>query len=224
MVFGYARVSTMEQSLDLQLDALLKEGIPQKNIYTDKVSSTKEVRKSLSKLLKYVRDGDTIVVWKLDRIARSLSHLTKLIEDFEQQGIHFKSIQENFIDTTSPHGRFIFNLFASVAQLERDIIIERTRAGLESSRRRGLKIGRKPGLSKQALHKAMLAERYYRDNKLSIEEIMKLIDVGSKKTLYKYLAYQGRRKCIECGNLFWDKRQDMDKAYCKKHKKKIKPD
>ena len=80
---------------------------------------------------------------------------------------------------------FIFNLFASFAQLERDIIIQRTRAGLESSRRRGLKIGRKPGLSNKALHKAMLAERYYRDNKLSIEEIMKLIDVGSKKTLYK---------------------------------------
>ena len=79
MVFGYARVSTMEQSLDLQLDALLKEGIPQKNIYTDKVSSTKEVRKSLSKLLKYVREGDTIVVWKLDRLARSLIHFTNLI-------------------------------------------------------------------------------------------------------------------------------------------------
>ncbi|USD25802.1 hypothetical protein [Flagellimonas marinaquae] len=108
--------------------------------------------------------------------------------------------------------------------MERDIIIERTRAGMESSRRRGLKIGRKPGLSKQALNKAMLAERYYRDNKLSIEEIMKLIDVGSKKTLYKYLAYQGRRKCIECGILFWDKKQDIDKANCNRHKRKIKSD
>ncbi|WP_418501580.1 recombinase family protein [Flagellimonas sp.] len=85
MVFGYARVSTMEQSLDLQLDALLKEGIQQKNIYTDKVSSTKEVRKSLSKLLKYVRDGDTIVVWKLDRLARSLIHFTNLMTRLKVQ-------------------------------------------------------------------------------------------------------------------------------------------
>ncbi|MAU17115.1 MAG: resolvase [Muricauda sp.] len=221
MKFGYARVSTKSQKHDLQVDAFLKEGIKPKNIYADISSGAKAERKGLDELLSILREGDTLVVWKLDRIARSLSHLTKLIEDFDRKGIHFKSIQESFIDTTSPHGRFIFNLFASVAQLERDIIIERTRAGMESSRRRGLKIGRKPGLSKQALNKAMLAERYYRDNKLSIEEIMKLIDVGSKKTLYKYLAYQGRRKCIECGNLFWDKKQALGKAYCKKHKKKI---
>ncbi|TKD58976.1 recombinase family protein, partial [Flavobacterium sp. ASW18X] len=141
----------------------------------------------------------------------------KLVEEFEQKGVHFKSIQESFIDTTSPHGRFIFNIFASVAQLERDIIIERTRAGLESSRRRGVRIGRKPGLSKKAEQKAILAERYYRDNELSVEEIMKLIDVGSKKTLYKYLAIRGRRTCKECGSLFWDKEQELDNSYCKEH-------
>ena len=153
------------------------------------------------------------------RIARSLSHLAKLIEDFESRGIHFKSIQESFIDTTSPHGKFVFNIFASVAQLERDIIIERTRAGLESARRRGTKLGRQPGLSKEAQHKAMLAERYYRDNKLSIAEIMKLVDIKSKRTLYKYLAHQGRRICKACGTLFWDQQQEMDKVYCTKHQK-----
>ncbi len=100
MVFGYARVSTMEQSLDLQLDALLKEGIPQKNIYTDKVSSTKEVRKSLSKLLKCVRDGDTIVVWKLDRLARSLIHFTNLMAKLKEKRVRFRSITGPFIDTT----------------------------------------------------------------------------------------------------------------------------
>jgi DNA invertase Pin-like site-specific DNA recombinase len=214
MKFGYARVSTKTQKHDLQVDAFLKESIDPKNIFADISSGAKSERKGLDELLSKLREGDTVVVWKLDRIARSLSHLSKLIEDFENRGIHFKSIQESFIDTTSPHGRFVFNLVASIAQLERDIIIERTRAGLESSRRRGMKIGRKPGLSKQALHKAILAERYYRDNKLSVEEIMKLIDVGSKKTLYKYLAYQGRRKCLECGTLFWDKKQDLDKAFC----------
>tara|TARA_R100000789_G_C3012903_1_gene151773 strand:+ start:68 stop:547 length:480 start_codon:yes stop_codon:yes gene_type:complete len=151
MVFGYARVSTMEQSLDLQLDALLKEGIPQKNIYTDKVSSTKEVRKSLSKLLKYVRDGDTIVVWKLDRLARSLIHFTNLMTKLKGKGVRFRSITEPFIDTTekSSYSEFIINIFAALAQLERDIIIERTKAGLESARRRGKTLGAPKGLSKK---------------------------------------------------------------------------
>ncbi|AYN67463.1 recombinase family protein [Euzebyella marina] len=217
MKFGYARVSTKTQKHDLQVDAFLKEGVDSKNIYADISSGAKAERKGLDEMMSKLREGDTVVVWKLDRIARSLSHLAKLIEEFEQKGVHFKSIQESFIDTTSPHGRFVFNIFASVAQLERDIIIERTRAGLESSRRRGVRLGRKPGLSKKAEHKAILAERYYRDNELSVEEIMKLIDVGSKKTLYKYLAIRGRRTCKECGSLFWDKEQDLENAFCSKH-------
>ena len=217
MKFGYARVSTKSQKHDLQVDAFLKEGIEPKDIYADISSGAKAERKGLDEMLAKLREGDTVVVWKMDRIARSLSHLVKLIEDFDSRGVHFKSIQESFIDTSSPHGRFVFNLFASIAQLERDIIIERTRAGLESSRRRGVRLGRQPGLSKQAQHKAILAEKYYRDNKLSIEEIMKLIDIGSKRTLYKYLAFQGRRTCNECGKLFWDKNQKIDKAFCETH-------
>ena len=217
MKFGYSRVSTKSQKHDLQVDAFLKEGIETKNIYADISSGAKSERKGLDELLSKLREGDTVVVWKMDRIARSLSHLVKLIEDFEKRGVHFKSIQENFIDTSSPHGRFVFNLFASIAQLERDIIIERTKAGLESSRRRGVRLGRQPGLSKKAQHKAMLAERYYRDNNLSIDEIMKLVEIGSKRTLYKYLAHQGRRTCKECGTLFWDKAQTVDKSFCKNH-------
>lgn len=112
----------------------------------------------------------------------------------------------------------MFNLFASISQLERDIIIERTRAGLESSRRRGVRLGRQLGLSEKAKQKAILAEMYYRDNKLSIEEIMKLIDIGSKRTLYKYLAHQGRRTCKECGTLFWDKQQELENSFCVKHR------
>ncbi|WP_149277674.1 recombinase family protein [Pareuzebyella sediminis] len=222
MTFGYARVSTKSQKQDLQVDAFLKEGIKPKNIYADVSSGAKSERKGLDEMLSKLREGDTVVVWKMDRIARSLSHLVKLIEDFEKRGVHFKSIQENFIDTSSPHGRFLFNFFASIAQLERDIIIERTRAGLESSRRRGVRLGRQPGLSKKAQHKAILAEKYYRDNKLSIEEIMKLIDIGSKRTLYKYLSHQGRRNCNQCGKLFWDKAQDTESALCKKHFEKSK--
>lgn len=217
MKFGYARVSTKSQKHDLQVDAFLKEGINTKNIYADISSGAKSERKGLDEMLSKLREGDTVVVWKMDRIARSLSHLVKLIDDFEKRGVHFKSIQENFIDTSSPHGRFVFNLFASIAQLERDIIIERTRAGLESSRRRGIRLGRQPGLSKKAQHKAILAEKYYRDNKLSIEEIMKLLEIGSKRTLYKYLAHQGRRTCMECSKLFWDKNQKIQKSYCEEH-------
>ena len=192
MVFGYARVSTMEQSLDLQLDALLKEGIPQKNIYTDKVSSTKEARKSLSKLLKYVRDGDTIVVWKLDRLARSLIHFTNLMTRLKEKGVRFRSITEPFIDTTekSSHSEFIINIFAALAQLERDIIIERTKAGLESARRRGKILGAPKGLSKKNQQKAVLCEEYFNDGILTVTEICERLNI-SRATYYKYLRLRG---------------------------------
>lgn len=217
MEFGYARVSTPTQKLDLQVDALLKENVDPKNIYSDIVSGVKADRKGLDEMLGKLRKGDTLIVWKMDRVARSLTHLVKLMQEFNSKGIHFKSIQESFIDTTSAHGKFVFTLFGAVAQLERDIIIERTRAGLESSRRRGVRLGRKPGLSNKAKHKAILAEKYYRDNKLSIDEIMKLIEVSSKRTLYKYLSYRGRRNCKVCNRIIWDREQSPDEAYCKKH-------
>lgn len=157
------------------------------------------------------------------RIARSLSHLVKLMKDFDSSGVQFKSLQEPFIDTTSAHGKFVFTLFGAVAQLERDILVERTRAGLQSSRRRGVKMGRKPGLSEAAKQKAIVAERYYRDNKLQITDIMRLIDVRSKRTLYKYLAYQGRRNCKNCNKLFWDTGQPLREVYCPNHIQSIKP-
>jgi DNA invertase Pin-like site-specific DNA recombinase len=192
MVFGYARVSTAEQSLDLQLDALLKEGIKQKNIYTDKVSSTKEERKSLVKLMHYVREGDTIVVWKLDRLARSLIHFTKLMSDLDQKGVKFRSITESFIDTTkkSSQSEFIINIFAALAQLERDIIIERTKAGLESAKRRGKILGAPTGISKKNQQKAVLCKEYFKEGKLTVSEICERLDV-SRATYYKYLRYMG---------------------------------
>jgi len=192
MVFGYARVSTAEQSLNLQLDAILKEGIEQKNIYTDKVSSTKEERKSLAKLLNYVREGDTIVVWKLDRLARSLIHFTKLMQELDEKGVKFRSITESFIDTTkkSSQSEFIINIFAALAQLERDIIIERTKAGLESARRRGKILGAPKGISKKNQQKAVLCEEYFKEGKLSVSEICERLDI-SRATYYKYLRYRG---------------------------------
>ncbi len=192
MIFGYARVSTNEQNLDLQIDAFLKEGIKEKNIYTDKVSSTKEERKSLAKLLDYVREGDTIVVWKLDRLARSLIHFTKLMNEFEEKGVKFKSLTEPFIDTTdkSSHSEFIINIFAALAQLERDIIIERTKAGLESAKRRGKVLGAPRGISKKNQQKAVLCEQYFREGILTVTEICERLEV-SRATYYKYLRYRG---------------------------------
>lgn len=192
MVFGYARVSTAEQSLDLQLDALLREGIEQKNIYTDKVSSTKEERKSLAKLLDYVREGDTIIVWKLDRLARSLIHFTKLMSELDEKGVKFRSITESFIDTTtrSSQSEFIINIFAALAQLERDIIIERTKAGLESAKRRGKILGAPKGIGKENQQKAVLCEEYFKEGKLTVSAICERLDI-SRATYYKYLRFRG---------------------------------
>lgn len=192
MVFGYARVSTSDQSLNLQLDALLKEGVLQKNIYTDKVSSTVEDRKSLIKLWGFVRSGDTIVVWKLDRLARSLIHFTSLMNELEGKGVKFKSITEPFIDTTkqSSHSNFLINMFAALAQLERDIIIERTKAGLESAKQRGIVLGAPKGLSKKSQQKAVLCEGYFREGKLTVSEICSQLKI-SRATYYKYLRIRG---------------------------------
>jgi len=192
MVFGYARVSTLDQSLNLQMDALLKEGVLQENIFTDKVSSTVEERKSLNKLWEYVRSGDTIIVWKLDRLARSLIHFTKLMTELEGKGVKFKSITEPFIDTTkqSSHTNFLINMFAALAQLERDIIIERTKAGLESAKQRGIVLGAPKGLSKKNQQKAVLCEEYYREGKLTVSEICGQLKI-SRATYYKYLRIRG---------------------------------
>lgn len=192
MVFGYARVSTSEQNFDLQIDAFLKEGIDVKNIYSDKVSSTKEDRKSLSKLMKYVREGDTIVVWKLDRLARSLIHFTSFINTLNEKSVKFRSITEAFLDTTdkSSHSQFIVNIFAALAQLERDIIIERTKAGMASAKARGRVFGAPKGISEKNQQKAIICALYFKEGKLTVKEICGRVEI-SKATYYKYLRHQG---------------------------------
>ncbi|MBS9775712.1 MAG: recombinase family protein [Fusobacterium sp.] len=192
MIFGYARVSTYEQNLDLQIDALLKIGISEKNIYTDKVSSAQKERKQLESLLKQLREDDTIVVWKIDRIARSLIDFNKLMNFFIAKKVRFKSITEPFIDTTdtSPHTKFITNIFASLAQFERDLIIERTKAGLISAKNRGKILGRPNGLSEKSLKKAKRCKRFFEEGILTVDEICKEVGV-SRATYYKYLRELG---------------------------------
>jgi len=192
MIFGYARVSTSDQSLNLQIDALLQEGIERKNIHTDKISGTAKERKSLNRLWDFAREGDTIVVWKLDRLARSLIHFTKLMNELEGKGVKFKSITEPFIDTTkeSSRSRFLVNMFAALAQLERDIIVERTKAGLESARIRGRVLGAPKGLSKKNQQKAVLCEEYFKEGRLTVTEICDRLEI-SRATYYKYLRVRG---------------------------------
>ena len=183
MLLGYARVSTKDQNLDLQLDALTKAGC--ELFFKDIISGAKAQRPALTKMLEQARKGDIIVVWKLDRLGRSLKHLVELISMFIDKGIGFKSLNDN-IDTTTAQGRLIFNIFASLAEFERDLISERTKAGLEAARARGKKGGRPKGLSKQAKLTAMACETLYNERKLSISEICSQLNI-SRNTLYSYL-------------------------------------
>jgi DNA invertase Pin-like site-specific DNA recombinase len=143
MLVGYMRVSSENdrQVFDLQYDALIKEGVDPRHIFQDKVSGTKDNRKGLQEALDYLQDGDCLIVWKLDRLGRSLSHLITLIDSFKQKNIGFKSITEQ-MDTTTPHGEFLFSVFGALAQYERALTKERIMAGLKSAKQRGKTGGR----------------------------------------------------------------------------------
>lgn len=187
MRIGYARVSTQDQSLDLQLDALKKAGCEQ--VFEEKLSGAKAKRTRLEELKHILRKGDQVVVWKLDRLGRSLRDLVELINYFDAKGVEFQSIQDK-IDTSTPVGQFTFHIFAAVAQFERDIIRMRTIAGLQAARARGRNGGRPKGLSKSAKNTALAAETLYKERKLTISEICRQLGIA-RSTLYKYLRYRG---------------------------------
>jgi len=186
MKIGYARVSTKDQNLSLQIDALNSTGC--EVIYKEKTSGSTTDRKELDALLAQLRKGDTIVVWKLDRLARSLKDLLRLVAGFEAKGVGFISLNDP-IDTTTPQGRLVFTIFGALTEFEREIIRERTKAGLESARARGRKGGRPQGLSKQSFLKAAAAAEMYR-KETPVNEIAKSLEI-SKTTLYKYLRILG---------------------------------
>jgi DNA invertase Pin-like site-specific DNA recombinase len=184
---GYARVSTQDQNLEMQLDALTKAGCQQ--VFQEKASGIKSDRPQLAAMQQILREGDVIYIYKLDRLGRSLKHLLEMTSDFEKRGIGLVSINDH-IDTTTAQGRLIFNIFASLAEFERDLIRERTRSGLEAARARGRKGGRSRGLSKEAEKTAMLAQTLYNERKLGVNEIAADLKI-SKMTLYKYLRHRG---------------------------------
>ncbi len=180
MLIGYARVSTQDQDPELQVKALKKAGC--EKIFVEKASGAKRDRPELQSAIDYARTGDTIVVWKLDRLARSLKQLIETVEGLEGRGIGFQSLTET-IDTNSPGGRLVFTIFGGLAEFERSIIKERTRAGLEAARSRGRIGGRPRSVSDEdiAAAKAML-----KDPEISVRQVAKRIGC-SEATLYRYL-------------------------------------
>ncbi len=185
MNIGYARVSTQDQNLDLQLDALKKYGCDK--IYQEQISASIEERPELKEMVSHLRKGDTVIVWKLDRLARSLRHLLSLVTDFQIEGIGFVSLKDQ-INTTTAQGRLIFNIFASLSEFEREIIKERTIAGLVAARARGRVGGRKKGLSKEARMKASAVKHLYIDENKSINDICNAVGI-SRGTVYHYLDF-----------------------------------
>ena len=181
MLVGYARVSTQDQTLALQQDALEKAGC--EKIFTDAASGAKAERKGLEGALAYVRKGDTLVVWRLDRLGRSLKDLIERITDLNNRKIGFKSITEN-IDTTTSGGKLIFHIFGALAEFERDVIRERTQAGLIAARARGRKGGRPKAKGLNTPKKVAMAKALYADKTNTINDICKTLNI-SRATFYR---------------------------------------
>src|SRR5215218_4150839 len=181
MNIGYARVSTGEQLLDLQLDALTKAECTK--VFTETAGGALVERASLTEALAYVRAGDTLVVWRLDRLGRSLKHLIETVADLRERGIGFKSLTEQ-IDTTTPGGKLVFHVFGALAEFERDLIRERTQAGLAAARARGRTGGRPRKLADARQRE--LARTLYASGETDIDTICQTLGI-SRATLYRYL-------------------------------------
>jgi DNA invertase Pin-like site-specific DNA recombinase len=183
MLIGYARVSTHDQTLGLQTDALTEAGC--ERIFTDTASGAKAERPGLMECLDFARHGDTLVVWRLDRLGRSLRHLIDSINELQDRGVGFRSLTEQ-IDTTTSGGKLIFHVFAALAEFERDLIRERTQAGLAAARARGRRGGRPRAAGLDHPKKLAIARQLYDARHHSIAEICSTLRV-SRATLYRYL-------------------------------------
>jgi|SRR5579875_545441 len=180
MIVGYARVSTDDQTLALQTDALEAAGA--ERIFSDTISGAKAERPGLTQALDILREGDLLVVWRLDRLGRTLSQLITLINQLDERGVGFRSLTEQ-IDTTTSGGKLIFHIFGALAEFERNLIRERTQAGLKAARARGRQGGRPKKLDER---KAQMAQQLYNDRGNSIEDICKTLGI-SRATLYRYI-------------------------------------
>lgn len=190
---GYARVSTQEQDVQLQVDALEKAGCTKSMIFIDKISGSKSLRPGLEKCLSILKPGDNLIVWRLDRLGRSMSHLVQLIEDLRKQSVGFRSLCDGAIDTTTASGELIFNIFSSLSQFERRLIQERTKAGLDSARARGRQGGRKK-LSPQD-PKILTAKSMHSNHGMGINAICKTLKI-SRASFYRYLKYDSSEAMV----------------------------
>ena len=191
MLIGYARVSKSDNSqvLDLQIDALTNSGVKEENIYSDKISGSIDDRIGLENCLKALRENDILVVYKLDRLGRNLKHLIQTVEDLTKRKIGFKVLsgQGVNIDTTTPAGKMIFSIFGALAEFERELIRERTIAGITAARARGRMGGRKFNLTKAQVR---LAEASMKNRDTSVTELCKELKI-TRATLYKYISPNG---------------------------------
>ena len=186
MLIGYARVSTDDQNLDLQKDALTEAGC--ERIMEDHQSGVRSERVGLKTALEYARAGDTLVVWRLDRLGRSLKHLVEIITELDARDVGLRSLQES-LDTSSHSGKLLFHIFGALAEFERNLIRERTQAGLQAARARGRKGGRPKALNAE---KRALAVKLYDQEEYTVKQVCEMMGV-SKPTLYKYIK-EGREK------------------------------
>src|SRR5215210_3740142 len=189
MLVGYARVSTEDQNLDLQKDALRKAGC--EKLFTDIASGAKDERAGLAEAVAFLRPGDTLTVWKLDRLGRSLKHLIETVTTLQAKKFGFRSLQES-IDTTTSGGKLIFHVFGALAEFERDLIRERTQAGLQAARARGRVGGRPKALDPK---KVELLQRLYADPANAIEDICRTLRI-SRTTLYRYVTPGSRKSTL----------------------------
>jgi len=188
MNIGYARVSTADQDLSVQIEALKQAGC--ERIYSDKASGAKTDRPGFLQALDYMREGDLLVVWRLDRLGRSLIHLIDTMALLEDRGIGFRSLKES-MDTSTSGGRMIFRIFGAFAQFERDLIKERTLAGLQTARTQGRRGGRPKALNDDQIQ---LAYKLYDDRDHTVKQICEILGI-SKPTLYSYLRLREYRTC-----------------------------
>jgi len=188
MIFGYVRVSKNEQNQDLQFDALRKAGC--EKIFHEKVSGASKDRPEYGKMVSELRKGDVIVVWRIDRLGRATYELIKLMVEWKEMGVDFRSISEG-IDTSTKMGRLWYMLSSVFAENEREILMERTLAGMEAARARGRVGGRPKGLTKKSKDQARLAATLYVSKQFTTKEICEQLRIASKATLYKYLRHEG---------------------------------
>lgn len=193
MNIGYARVSTTEQVLDYQVSALVAAGCQEDKIYTDKVTGSKMDRPGLTAALAYIRPGDTLVVWRLDRLGRTMAELISLVGNLQAKGIHFRSLTEN-IDTSTATGQLVFHLFASLAEFERNLTRERTKAALDEARARGRKGGRPTAMDES---QEDLALKLHESKEYTIDQICQMLGGISDVTLYRHLPKARARRAAK---------------------------